>query len=170
MKRAGIVKTIGVVVVGMVLCVVHAYAQPYRTAVGLRAGGTTGIALKHNYEPNMALEGLLGFFRNGISVTGLLEIHTQAFDVKGLRWYYGPGAHIAFYSTGHRGNAWRDTGYRDRQAVGFGINGVAGIEYRLPDNVPIIFSFEFKPFLEIDTSGSAAFSLDPGLGIKIFLN
>lgn len=157
---------VGIFIVG----VLHTHAQPYRTGLGIRAGGTTGIALKHNYERNMAVEGLLGFFRNGISVTGLLEIHAQAFDVKGLRWYYGPGAHIAFYNTGQRGNAWRDTGYRDQEAVGFGINGVAGIEYRLPDNVPIILSFEFKPFLEIDTSGSAAFSIDPGLGIKIFLN
>ena len=162
-KRWGLLAAL-VIVAG-----ISTYAQPYTTALGIRVGETTGLTLKHNYERNMALEGILGFFRNGVSLTGLMEIHRQAYDVQGLRWYYGPGAHIAFYNSGYRGNRWRDRSNYYDSAVGFGINGIVGMEYRLPDDVPIVFSFELKPFLEIDTSGNAGFALDPGLGVKFIL-
>jgi hypothetical protein len=76
---------------------------------------------------------------------------------------------VAFYNQGRPYSSLRDTGYRDRDAVGFGINGIVGLEYRLPDNIPLAISLDLKPFLEIDTRGDAGVAIDPGLGIKFFL-
>jgi hypothetical protein len=143
------------------------YAQ--YTALGIRVGGTTGLTLKHAYRPSMTFEGILGGFGNGFSITGLIEKNTRAFDERGLNWYYGAGAHIAVYNGRNRDYRWREIDDRADNDVGFGINGIIGLEYRLPDNVPIAFSIDLKPFVEVTTDGYAGFSLDPSIGVKFIL-
>ncbi len=88
------------------------------------------------------MEGILGAFGNGFSLTGLIEKNAQAFDVEGLNWYYGGGARIAFYN-GHRyyGVDGRDLRYRDSHDVGVGINGIIGLGM-LPINIPLAFSLD----------------------------
>src|SRR5205809_419262 len=77
---------------------VDLYERPYNTALGIRVGGTSGVSIKHFYTRSAAFEGLIGTFGNGFSLTGLLERHANAFDAKGLNWYWGAGAHVAFYN------------------------------------------------------------------------
>jgi hypothetical protein len=147
-----------------------AYQRPYNTALGVRIGGTSGVSIKHFYSQHNAFEGLIGTFGNGFSLTGLVEKHATAFDVIGLNWYYGGGAHLAFYN----GNNYyrvggREVHDRDSQDVGVGINGIVGLEYALPDNIPVAFSFDFKPFVEIDGDGDVAVAPDLALGIKFLI-
>ena len=144
-------------------------AQDYNTAVGLRFGSTTGLTIKHNYKPNSAVEGIIGFFGNGFSLTGLIERHPQAFDVRGLHWYYGAGAHIAFYRDPNDFNSGfnRDIKDRDNDDIGIGIDGIVGLEYKFPDGVPLAVSMGLKPFIEVDTEGDVGALIDPGLGLKI---
>lgn len=144
------------------------FRTPYKTSLGIRVGGTTGLDVKHFFRPATAVEGILGTFGNGFSITGLVEKNAQAFDVEGLNWYYGGGAHIAFYND--RRDYWgRDVRYRDNNDVGIGINGIIGLEYILPDNIPVAFSLDLKPFLEIDSDGDVGVAPDLGLGIKFLL-
>jgi hypothetical protein len=146
------------------------YTTPYNTAIGIRVGGTSGATIKHFFRRATAVEGILGTFGNGFSITGLIEKNAQAFDVEGLNWYYGGGAHIAFYNGNRYYNVYgRDVTYRDNHDVGIGINGIIGMEYILPDNIPVAFSLDFKPFIEIDSDGDVGVAPDLALGIKFLI-
>lgn len=146
------------------------FRTPYKTSIGIRVGGTSGAAVKHFFRPATAFEGILGTFGNGFSITGLIEKNAQAFDVEGLNWYYGGGAHIAFYN-GHRYyNVYgRDVTYRDNNDIGIGVNGIIGLEYILPDDIPVAFSLDLKPFIEIDSDGDVGVAPDLALGIKFLI-
>lgn len=145
-------------------------AQDYSTSIGARVGGTSGVAIKHFYSRNMAFEGLLGFFGNGTSVTALVEKHQPALDTKGLKFYYGAGAHVAFYNGRYyyRNGFWRDINYYDQREAAFGVNGIVGLEYTIAD-LPIAFSLDFKPFVEVGPGGYVGFSPDPSVGIKFVI-
>jgi hypothetical protein len=146
------------------------YKTPYTTALGVRLGGTSGATIKHFFRPATAVEGILGTFGNGFSITGLIEKNAQAFDVEGLSWYYGGGAHIAFYNGNRYYNVYgRDVTYRDNHDIGIGINGIIGLEYMLPDNIPVAFSLDLKPFIEIDSDGDVGVAPDLALGIKFLI-
>jgi hypothetical protein len=148
----------------------HVYSQSYTTALGIRLGGTTGLTVKHSYRPTMTFEGIVGGFPNGFSLTGLIEKNRLAFNEPGLNWYYGGGGHVAVYnSRTYYGRFGREFDYSTNNEVGFGIDGIVGLEYRLPDNVPIAFSVDLKPFLEITTGGNAGLALDPSIGIKFII-
>lgn len=139
----------------------------YRTAAGLRLGGTSGVTVKHFYRETMAWEGIFGMFGNGFSLTGLLEKHLPFEGAQGLRFYYGGGLHLAFYDgSPSRGTFGREVDSRSGTDMGIGINGVIGLEYRLPDNIPIAISIDLKPFIEVGTGGRVAAAPDPSFGIK----
>jgi hypothetical protein len=157
---------LAVLIVGLI-SVLPLSAQDYKTSLGARVGGTSGVSVKHFYSRNMAFEGLLGFFGNGTSITGLVEKHQTAFDTKGLKFYYGAGAHVAFYNGRYyyRNGFWRDINYYDQREAAFGVNGIVGLEYTI-DELPIAFSLDFKPFVEVGPGGYVGFSPDPSVGIK----
>ena len=67
----------------------------YTTAVGIRAIGTSGLTIKHHLRSGNAVEGILGFYPDALSITVLYESFAPAFDVAGLNWYYGLGGHFA---------------------------------------------------------------------------
>ena len=141
----------------------------YDYAIGIRSGGTSGLTLKKNYGPT-AIEGIIGFWHDGFSVTGLWEKNRMAFNEPGLNWVYGVGGHIAIYGDdfdGHSGPAWYDHPHDlDDGGLGLGIDGIVGLEYKIPE-APIAFGINFKPFLEVVTEGGVLFSIDPGIGIKV---
>jgi hypothetical protein len=140
----------------------------YNYAIGLRSGGTTGITLKKTMERS-ALEGIIGFWQSGLSVTALWEKKSQTFNEPGFNWFYGLGGHVAFYGDDFDGDgaSWYDHPHnKDDGDLGLGIDGIVALEYKIP-NVPIAFSLDLKPYIEITTEGGFFFSPDPGLGIKI---
>ena len=145
--------------------------RPYETAIGARLGGTSGFTIKHMYKPSMTFEGIVGGFANGFSVTGLIEKNLPAFNEKGLSWYYGGGGHLAAYNgrNMYYNRFGREVDYRERNDIGFGINGIIGLEYRLPDNVPVAFSVDLKPFIEFSTFGNVGMAMDPSVGVKFII-
>ncbi len=145
----------------------------YKFAIGLRAGGTSGLTFKYNTTDYAAFEGIHGFWNDGLSITGLYERHPAMRKLPGMHWYYGVGRHVAFYDNsyrGHGGPAWFDEDRDDFDdgAIGIGIDGIVGLEYKIPP-IPIAISMDLKPFLEINTAGGTFLSIDPGLGIKVAL-
>lgn len=118
-------------------------AQEYKTGIGLRGGFSSGLTIKHFTNHKVALEGLLTTRWQGFVITGLYEVHNQAFDVAHLNWYYGGGAHIGFYN----GNYvyWGNNG---TTYTIVGIDGILGIEYTFSE-IPINIGIDWKPALNL---------------------
>jgi hypothetical protein len=143
----------------------------YRTAIGLRAGGTSGLTIKHFMTPNHAIEGIIGAWPNAINLTGLFEWHVATPGAPGLKWYYGIGAHATvyrdryfYYRENPNGNRYRY--YRVREnGVGLGIDGIFGLEYKIKP-IPLALSLDLKPYIEIGSNNVVYSSFDPGLGLK----
>jgi len=149
----------------------------YQTAIGLRVGETSGLTLKHFMSSRNAIEGLIGGYSHTLSATILYERYAQAFDVEGLNWYYGGGGHMAFRHVHWRNHPhhnhdheyctfWRCYDAHDDPEFGLGIDGIFGMEYKIPP-IPIAISLELKPYLEFTTDAHILFALDPGLGLKV---
>lgn len=156
------------VIAGFLLCaaIQNADAQ-YRTAIGVRLGGTSGFTIKHQIMRPLYIEGILGAFGDGFSVTGLLEKNTGFTNAKGLYLYYGGGAHLAFYNgrEGYNNRFGRNVKDHNDNDVGIGINLILGLEYKLP-TLPLAFSLDLKPFIEFGSGGYVDFAPDPSFGLK----
>lgn len=139
----------------------------YKTAIGLRAGGTSGLTIKHFVSGKDALEGIVSLWGNGISGTLLYERHETAFEVSGLNWYYGLGGHVAINFDKDYNYDNNRFYYRNRKSnFGIGVDGIFGLEYKV-NPAPIAISLDLKPFIEFDSDGRIFSALDAGLGLKL---
>lgn len=139
-------------------------AQDYQTAVGLKFGGyENGVSVKYFSTPDIALEGELGFRAHGVVISGLYEIHQEAFGVKELKFYYGAGAHIGAEGSGvYQTYDGSDEVYHQSHIL-LGVDGVLGLEYKIPQ-APIAISLDLNPRVELATG--PFFDIAPGLGLK----
>lgn len=139
-------------------------AQDYQIAAGLKFGGyENGISGKYFIQDDVAIEGILGFRQHGAVVTGLYEFHVEAFNVPGLKFYYGAGAHIGALGSGvYRRFNGDNEDYKSAHIL-LGIDGVLGLEYLIPQS-PIAVSLDLNPRAELATG--PFFDIAPGLGIK----
>jgi hypothetical protein len=121
-------------------------AQTYATGVGLRAGVTNGLTVKHFIQEDVALEGILHTRWRGLVITGLYEVHKNIREVRGLRWFYGGGAHIGSWNSNRVPPPWADPDFRGTTVVG--IDGIIGLDYKFVD-APINLSLDYKPAFNI---------------------
>lgn len=140
------------------LSTVSLFAQDYKTGIGLRGAFGGGVTIKHFLDSRTAIEGLVESRWRGLNITGLYEIHQNAFDVDKLNWYYGVGGHVGFWN----GDAspWFNN---DGSHSVIGIDGIVGIEYTF-DEAPINIGIDWKPAFNI--IGATSFWGDGG-GISI---
>lgn len=125
----------------------------YKNAVGIKFY-PTGITIKHFVSEKNALEGLGYFFNYGARVTGLYEIYGNISSVSGLRWYFGPGAHVGFYNNKYGG------------ATTIGVDGVLGLDYKIV-SAPINISLDWQPSIEFGSGFNNGFSGNwGGIGIR----
>src|ERR1043166_5975934 len=111
-----------------------AFAQGYKTGIGVRGGVPNGITFKQFISETSAIEGIVAWRYKGTGIIGLFEMHRPAFGVENLHWFYGLGGHVSFRSY-----------YRETSASLFvGIDGILGIEYQIPD-IPFTISLDYKP-------------------------
>lgn len=123
--------------------ILAANAQDYNTGIGFRGGLSNGLTVKHFISSNAALEGLLSTRWQGFNITGLYEIHAQAFNTPRLNWYYGFGGHIGFWD-GYKQHPW----FNDGTYTIIGIDGIIGIEYNI-EPIPFNISLDWKPGFNI---------------------
>jgi hypothetical protein len=135
-------RKIGLTFILAICIIAFADAQDYKTGVGLRGGTSYGLTIKHFVSEKAAFEGLLSSRWNGVEITGLYEIHNQAFDVEHLNWYYGFGAHIGFWD-GNKSWGTMGTSY-----TVIGIDGILGIEYSFSE-APINIGIDWKPAFNV---------------------
>ena len=136
--RKGLLAIILIIYIGVL-----ANAQEYKTGIGIRAGISSGMTIKHFFSHKTALEGLLTTRWQGFDITGLYEIHDRAFDVKHLNWYIGGGAHLGFYNGNYVGWGLTGTAYTI-----IGIDGILGIEYTFSE-LPVNIGIDWKPALNL---------------------
>ena len=122
-----------------------ANAQDYGTGIGFRVGSSNGLTIKHFIGSETALEGLILSRWNGFNITGLYEIHNEAFSTPGLNWFYGFGGHIGFWH-GSPNHPWFDNDTNSHSVIG--VDGIVGIEYNL-SNIPFNISLDWKPGFNI---------------------
>ena len=133
-----------------------ASAQDYDTGVGLRLGFSNGLTVKHFFSQRSAVEGLLSTRCHGFALTGLYEVHDNAFDVDRLNWYFGGGGHIGFWNGDYTSSRWGDEG---TNYTVVGIDGILGIEYNFLE-IPINISLDWKPAFNL--TGYSGFWGDGG--------
>lgn len=114
-------------------------AQDYNTGIGLRAGFSNGLTVKHFVNNRTAFEGILSSRWRGFEVTGLVEFHARAFDTNRLNWYAGFGAHAGFWNGDYV--KWGNEG---EQYSVLGLDGILGLEYNFVE-VPLNLSIDWKP-------------------------
>lgn len=107
--------------------------------IGLRFGLGTGVSFQHLFSDEMGVEFIALGRLGGLNFTTLWEFHNQFFDVRGLKWYLGGGAHAGLYS-----NRARNFESEAGNSVTLGVDGIVGLEYFLHD-FPLQFSVDWKP-------------------------
>ncbi len=128
-------------------------AQDYKTALGVKFY-PGGVTLKHFLSSKAAVEGIGYFYNYGTRITGLYEIHGDIPSVGGLKWYFGPGAHVGLYNTKYGGGST------------FGVDGVLGLDYKF-SGAPINLSVDWQPSFEFGRTFNNGFSGNwGGLGIR----
>lgn len=115
-------------------------AQNYSAAVGARGGSFLGFTGKYFLSDDAAAEGILALGFGGVSITGLYEIHKDAFGNDDFKWFFGGGTHVGFWKGGLH-NPWLD---EDKSYTVVGLDGIFGLEYTLP-SFPLSFSVDVKP-------------------------
>jgi hypothetical protein len=120
-----------------------AQKQNYKTAIGLKFSPTS-LTFKHFLEKNNALEIQLQNWIYGFRVTGLYEVHKPIKELTGLKWYYGGGAHIAFYNEQWK---WQKE-YDGQHTSSIGIDGVLGLDYKF-ESLPINLSLDWQPSFDL---------------------
>ncbi|HSV75429.1 MAG TPA: hypothetical protein VLH37_00195 [Bacteroidales bacterium] len=133
-------------------------AQDYNSGIGIRGGVFSGVSFKQFLSDSDALEFVGAFHHRGLLLTVLYQRHVGAFDVPGLRWYYGGGGFVGFYD-GVYHPSWDVEG---GQTV-LGASGVVGMEYKIED-IPISIGVDLIP--SIDLIPVTRFWIGAGLTIR----
>jgi len=128
-------------------------------AVGLRVGLGSGVTFQHFTSNRNAFEAIAYQRFGAANLTLLAEAHEQMFDVKGLRYFYGAGAHAWLFN---RNSVLQDNVFREN-SYALGIDAIVGIAYYLR-TFPIQFSVDWKPginligshYIEWDSGGLSA--------------
>jgi len=148
-----------VVALFSIISFVSVNAQDYQTAFGVRGGFYSGLSLKHFISESNAIEGVLATHYRGLLLAGMYQKHVQAFDVAGLYWYYGGGAHLGFYD--RRYSPWYSNQSGNLSTLG--VMGVFGIEYKIED-VPVTVGVDITPAFDI--IGHTQFWINSGLTLR----
>jgi len=123
------------IVLGSATAQSNTNSSNYTTALGAKFY-PGAITLKHFVTEKNAVEVLGYFWNRGSRITGLYEIHGNIEGAPGLKWYIGPGAHVAFYNNKY---------YLGKSY--FGLDGVLGLDYKIR-TAPINLSLDWQPSFE----------------------
>jgi hypothetical protein len=150
-------KIFGLIATLLMCTFIPAKSHDYNTGIGVRGGFFNGLTIKHFISDNVALEGLFTTRWGGFGVTGLYEIHKNAFDVPRLHWYYGLGGHVGFYDGRRTHKFWGDEDKRSYTVIG--ADFILGLEYNFQE-LPINLSVDWKPAFNF--YGYSGFWFDDG--------
>jgi hypothetical protein len=146
----------------VVLVTVHSSrGQEYATGIGVRLGGlNSGLSVKHFVSSTGAVEGILSFAHRSFGITGLYEKHEPVSEAPGLSWYYGIGAHLAFFNDGGYYYHYKNRVYyadgSGNTVVVPGIDFILGMEYKFA-KAPVVLGLDLKPLVDFHNGLSGYF-------------
>ncbi len=143
-------------------------AQDYTTAVGGRLGYPLSASIKHFITDSHALEAYVGTrgdsFYRWTNISAAYQIHNSfnSADLPdNLRWYYGFGGSVYFWS-------W-DSFYSDQyRSTTFGIQGYLGLDYQF-DNIPLNITLDWVPTFFLNGFGSGLGAGYGSVGVRYVL-
>lgn len=124
-------------------------AQNFTNDAGMRFNRGATLTYRQFFKEEMALEGFIGYYNNGIRLGGLKEFFKPAFANRSdnFMFYFGYGVQGGLtYSNYHRFFN-REYRYEWKLSPVFGLNGVIGLEYYL-DEVPFLIAIDARPYFE----------------------
>lgn len=125
-------------------------AQDYNSAVGLRFGYPLSVTYKTFLNESSAVEAYAGLrsysFYKEFRVNAAYLIHNELESVDRLKWYYGAGPGLAFYS-------YSSGFFGDEGGMSITLSGYLGLEYTL-ENTPVSFSVDWVPTFYLGGFGS----------------
>ena len=136
------IKNISLLIIFISVFVYRSFAQEnissheYKTSLGVKFY-PGAITVKHFLNEKSALEGLGYFYKKGVRITALYEIYKDIPNVTALKWYFGPGVHVSFYSAKYGGG------------TAAGIDAVLGLDYKFKV-APINISLDWQPAIEVE--------------------
>jgi hypothetical protein len=122
----------------------HAQRGMLDNAVGLRMGLGSGVSFQHFTSNRNAFEAIAYQRFGAANLTILAEAHEQMFDVRGLRYFYGAGAHVWIFN---KNSVLQDNILREN-AYALGVDAIVGIAYYL-HSFPLQFSVDWKPGINL---------------------
>ena len=131
-----------------------ASGSDYTNAIGLGidfGDGQTlvGISGKHFFSANNVGKAEV-LFGDGVTfIQAFYEYHKQIENAAGLRWYAGIGPGVAL----RENNSW------------FLIRPIGGLDYKI-NNVPLSFSFDWRPWLSFGNNDTNFEAARFGLGFR----
>lgn len=133
MKKIILTLTIAII---SILPQVQAQNQSYSWGLGARIGADYGFTVKR-YLGSYALDFMGIVHDDGFQISGLYEWQTNVINPD-FTLYYGCGA-----STG----VWNNS--KDKSDLGLAFDGVVGLEWKLPNDLPFTLSLDWKPSFEL---------------------
>lgn len=146
---------LGVVLAGFLLTATVSNAQStYKTGVGLGidfGNGSTlvGPSVKHFFTPNNVGQFDVLFGNNYTVIEGFYQYHKDIANAAGLQWYAGAGIGVGLFDGGSD----------------FLVRPLVGLDYKIT-NVPLSFSFDWRPTLFIGNGDSDFEAGRFGLGFR----
>ena len=113
-------------------------------AVGLRLGLGSGVSFQHFTSNRNAFEAIAYQRFGAANLTLLAEAHEQMFDVRGLSYFYGAGAHAWVFN---KNSVLQDNILREN-SYALGLDAIVGIAYYLR-SFPLQFSVDWKPGINL---------------------
>jgi len=141
------------ILVFLTLCFwgINLSAQSYSSAIGLRLGAPAALSYKFFLNETSAVElygsyrkrGIYSYHWTAYGLGATYQIHNDLSSVaEGLKWFYGGGAGISFYS-------WSDdTYFKDEGSLGILVQGAIGLDYRFAQ-APVNLSLDWKPTIAL---------------------
>ena len=124
--------------------------------LGFIAGEPTGLSWKYRFSHENALEGAVGFLPdNGIRANMDYVWHSHPFSNHQFGLDYGAGIALG------PGRTIESRG----QDIGFGVRGVAGLNYLLP-NAPLDLFVEAAPTMIL--APNSRMIVEPGFGMRVY--
>lgn len=102
---------------------------------GIKVGSDYGVNIK-KYMGSNALEFVGAIHEDGFALTGLYEYNTSL--GYGFSFYYGYGISLGVWEDDH-----------DDGKMGIGIDGIIGVEWQLPNNIPLTMAIDWMPQFEL---------------------
>lgn len=134
-------------------------AQPYENAVGVRAGYSSGLLIKHFIDNDFALEGQALYNKFGFQFSALYEYQFTPYSKERLQFVFGLGPYI--------GN-WTEDTEQGAPVFALGAAIMAGGEY-IFRKAPVIIGLEWKPMMNVYKQFNYIIP-DVGLTFKVILN